>query len=113
MKWNYRNKNNISYILPLSIPYLTCFIGLCYVIKFTATSIGSTLPIVPAQQIAEMRTMPNPKKSCKKSLLRNQKRIKRRTKDEILVARHNEKKEILKKAIKKQKDFLNHKINKG
>ena len=41
------------------------------------------------------------------------KRIKRRTKDEILVARHNEKKEILKKAIKKQKDFLNHKINKG
>ena len=41
------------------------------------------------------------------------KRIKRRTKDEILVARHNEKKEILKKAIKKQKDFLNHKIHKG
>ena len=41
------------------------------------------------------------------------KRIKRRTKDEILDARHNEKKEILKKAIKKQKDFLNHKINKG
>ena len=41
------------------------------------------------------------------------KRIKRRTKDEILVARHNEKKEVLKKAIKKQKDFLNHKINKG
>jgi hypothetical protein len=40
------------------------------------------------------------------------KRIKRRTKEEILVARHNEKKEILKKAIKKQKDFLNHKINK-
>ena len=39
--------------------------------------------------------------------------IKRRTKDEILVARHNIKKEVLKKAIKKQKDFLNHKINKG
>ena len=41
------------------------------------------------------------------------KRIKRRTKDEILVARHNIKKEVLKKAIKKQQDFLNHKINKG
>ena len=41
------------------------------------------------------------------------KKIKRRTKDEMLVARHNEKKRILKKAIKKQKDFLNHKINKG
>ncbi len=41
------------------------------------------------------------------------KKTKRRTKDEILVARHKEKKEVLKKAIKKQKDFLNHKINKG
>ena len=40
------------------------------------------------------------------------KKIKRRTKEEILVARHNEKKEALKKAFKKQKDFINHKINK-
>ena len=43
----------------------------------------------------------------------SKKKIKRRTKDEMLVARHNEKKRILKKAIKKQKDFLNHKIHKG
>ena len=41
------------------------------------------------------------------------KKIKRRTKDEMLVARHNEKKRILKKAIKKQKDFINHNIDKG
>ena len=41
------------------------------------------------------------------------KKTKRRTKDEILVARHNKKKAELKKAVKKQKDFLNHKINKG
>ena len=41
------------------------------------------------------------------------KRIKRRTRDEILVARHNKKKEALKKAVQKQKDFLNHKIHKG
>ena len=41
------------------------------------------------------------------------KKIKRRTKDEMLVARHKEKKAALKTAIKKQKDFLNHKINKG
>ena len=41
------------------------------------------------------------------------KRIKRRTKDEILVARHNKKKAALKKAVQKQKDFLNHKIHKG
>ena len=35
---------------------------------------------------------------------------KRRTKDEILVAKYNEKKAALKKAVKKQKDFLNHKV---
>ncbi len=40
------------------------------------------------------------------------KKIKRRTKDEILVARHKEKKEVLKKAVKKQKDFINHRFNK-
>ena len=33
---------------------------------------------------------------------------KRRTKEEILVERHNKKKEALKKAHQKQKDFLNH-----
>ena len=38
------------------------------------------------------------------------KKMKRRTKDEILVAKYNEKKAILKKEIQKQKDFLNHKI---
>ena len=35
---------------------------------------------------------------------------KRRSKEEILVERHNKKKEALKKAVKKQKDFLNHKF---
>ena len=38
------------------------------------------------------------------------KKTKRRTKDEILVAKYKEKKAILKKEIQKQKDFLNHKI---
>ena len=38
------------------------------------------------------------------------KKIKRRTKEEILIAREAEKKAVLKKAIKKQKDFLNHKF---
>jgi len=36
------------------------------------------------------------------------KKTKRRTKEQILIDRHNEKKQALKKAIKKQKDFLNH-----
>ena len=35
---------------------------------------------------------------------------KRRTKDEILVEKYNEKKAALKKAVKKQQDFLNHKV---
>ena len=38
------------------------------------------------------------------------KKSKRRTKEEILIARHNKKKAALKKAVKKQKDFLNHKF---
>ena len=38
------------------------------------------------------------------------KKTKRRTKEEILLARNAEKKAALKKAVKKQKDFLNHKF---
>ena len=41
------------------------------------------------------------------------KKVKRRSKEQILIDRHNEKKAALKKAVKKQKDFLNHKISKG
>ena len=40
------------------------------------------------------------------------KKIKRRTKQEMLVDRHNKKKAALKKAVEKQKDFLNHNFNK-
>ena len=36
------------------------------------------------------------------------KKAKRRTKEEILIAREADKKAALKKAVKKQKDFLNH-----
>ena len=38
------------------------------------------------------------------------KKTKRRTQDEILLARQAEKKAALKKEFKKQKDFLNHKL---
>ena len=38
---------------------------------------------------------------------------KSRTKEQMLVARHKEKKVALKKAVKKQQDFLDHNINKG
>ena len=37
----------------------------------------------------------------------------RLTKEQIIIDRHNKKKAALKKAVKKQKDFLNHNINKG
>jgi len=40
------------------------------------------------------------------------KKTKRRTQQEILVAREAEKKAELKKAVQKQKDFLNHKFDK-
>ena len=40
-------------------------------------------------------------------------KVKRRTRDEVLVPHYKKKKADLKKAVKKQKDFLNHKINKG
>jgi len=37
-------------------------------------------------------------------------KVKRRTRDEVLVAHYKKKKSDLKKAVKKQKDFLNHNI---
>ena len=40
------------------------------------------------------------------------KKTKRRTKEEILLARNAEKKAALKKAVQKQKDFLNHQLGK-
>ena len=46
------------------------------------------------------------------TLSKEKKKILRRTQEEILVERHNKKKEALKKAVKKQKDFLNHQFGK-
>jgi len=40
------------------------------------------------------------------------KRKKRRSKEEILLARNVEKKAALKKAVQKQKDFINHQLGK-
>ena len=39
-------------------------------------------------------------------------KTKRRTKEQILIDRHKKKKAALKKAVQKQKDFLNHNISK-
>ena len=42
--------------------------------------------------------------------IEHKKKTKRRTKEQILIDRHNKKKQALRKAVKKQKDFLNHKL---
>ena len=56
-------------------------------------------------------TLPPTKVTPSKKKLKS-KKSKRRTKEQMLVARHKEKKEAIKKAVKKQQDFLNHNINK-
>ena len=53
------------------------------------------------------------KGTLKPTKVKPTKKIKRRTKQEMLVDRHNKKKAALKKAVEKQKDFLNHNIDKG
>jgi hypothetical protein len=58
-------------------------------------------------------TLPPTKFSPPKKKKLVSKKSKRRTKEQMLVARHKEKKVALKKAVKKQKDFINHNINKG
>ena len=55
---------------------------------------------------------PNLKGTLKPTKIVAKKKIKRRTKEQILLAREAEKKAALKKAVKKQKDFLNHKFGK-
>ena len=40
------------------------------------------------------------------------KKTKRRSKNQILIDRYNKKKKALKKAVKKQQDFINHKVEK-
>ena len=47
-----------------------------------------------------------------KVIVKPKKKTKRRTKEQIHIDRHNEKKAALKQAVKKQKDFLNHNIDK-
>ena len=44
------------------------------------------------------------------TVVKPKKKTKRRTQDQILLARQKEKKAALKKEFKKQKDFLNHKM---
>ena len=51
---------------------------------------------------------PDLKGTLKPTKIKPKKKAKRRSQEQILLDRHDKKKQALKKAIKKQKDFLNH-----
>ena len=59
------------------------------------------------------KEQPKLKGSLKPTVVKARKKTTRRSKQAILVAREKEKKAELKKAHQKQKDFLNHNIDKG
>jgi hypothetical protein len=59
------------------------------------------------------KEQPKLKGTLKPTKVKPRKKTTRRSKQAILVAREKEKKAELKKAHQKQKDFLNHNIDKG
>ena len=59
------------------------------------------------------KEQPKLKGTLKPTKVKPPKKTKRRTKQEILLAIDAERKSELKKAVQKQKDFLNHNIDKG
>ena len=56
------------------------------------------------------KEQPKLKDTLPPTKVKPKKKTKRRSKEQILIDRHNKKKVALKKAVKKQKDFLNHKF---
>ena len=56
------------------------------------------------------KEQPKLKGTLKPTKVKPRKKAKRRSKEQMLVDRHNKKKAALKKAVQKQKDFLNHNI---
>ena len=59
------------------------------------------------------KEQPKLKGTLKPTKVKPRKKIKRRSRHQILLDHHKEKKSVLKKAVQKQKDFLNHNIDKG
>ena len=59
------------------------------------------------------KEQPKLKGTLKPTKVKPPKKTKRRTKEQMLLAIDAERKSELKKAVQKQKDFLNHNINKG
>ena len=59
------------------------------------------------------KEQPKLKGTLKPTKVKPAKKIKRRTRNQILLGIDAERKSALKKAVQKQKDFLNHNIDKG
>ena len=59
------------------------------------------------------KEQPKLKGTLKPTVVKARKITKRRSRHQILLDHHKEKKVELKKAVQKQKDFLNHNIDKG
>ena len=59
------------------------------------------------------KEQPKLKGTLKPTVMKPRKKIKRRTRNQILLGMDAERKSALKKAVQKQKDFLNHNIDKG
>ena len=59
------------------------------------------------------KEQPKLKGTLKPTVVKSRKKTKRRTRNQILLDHHKDRKSELKKAVQKQKDFLNHNIDKG
>jgi hypothetical protein len=59
------------------------------------------------------KEQPKLKGTLKPTVVKPRKKTKRRTRNQILLGIDAERKSELKKAVQKQKDFLNHNIDKG
>ena len=59
------------------------------------------------------KEQPKLKGTLKPTVVKTRKKTKRRTKEQMLLAIDAERKAELKRAVQKQKDFLNHNIDKG
>ena len=58
------------------------------------------------------KEVPELKGTLPPTKIKPKKKVKRRSKNQILIDRHKKKKAALKKAIKKQQDFINHNVKK-
>ena len=86
--------------MALSLPFKISVLTLIVIMVLVAVWCGLVINSIPLDKLSPVSNSPTTKK----------KPAKRKTKQEILLARDKEKKAALKKAVQKQKDFINHKL---